>query len=78
MSLHSLGKRLWQRWVIIAKKIGDFQARFLLTLFYLLFVFPLGMIVRLFLDPLSLKKTSPAWTARPNSAPKLEDARKQF
>jgi hypothetical protein len=76
--LNSLGKRLWQRWVEIAKKIGDFQARLLLTLFYLVLVLPLGMIVRLFLDPLSLKKTSPEWTSRPNTAAKLEDARKQF
>ena len=38
-------KDLWQRWQKVAKKIGDFQARLILSLFYLLIVLPIGLIV---------------------------------
>ena len=76
--MSSLRQRLWQRWLVIAKRIGDFQARLLLSLFYLLIVLPLGLVVRLFLDPLNLKKSSPGWISRPNAASKMDDARKQF
>jgi hypothetical protein len=31
-------KELWQRWVKVAKIIGDFQARPMLSLFYLLLI----------------------------------------
>jgi hypothetical protein len=58
--------------------MGDVQARLLLSLFYVLIVFPLGLVVRLFLDPLNLKKSSPSWISRPNPAGKIDDARKQF
>jgi hypothetical protein len=76
--LKSKLKDLWQRWVKVSKKIGDFQARLLLSLFFLVMVLPLGMVVRLFSDPLGLKKTSPDWTSKQNSPPRLEDARRQF
>jgi hypothetical protein len=33
--LNSKLKELWQGWVRVSKKIGDFQARLLLSLFYL-------------------------------------------
>ena len=69
---------LWQRWQKVAKKIGDFQARLILSLFYFLIVFPIGLIARMFSDPLSLKKTAAHWDAKPSSPSRIEDARRQF
>jgi hypothetical protein len=70
--------QIWQRWVKVSKKLGDFQARLLLSLFYLVIVCPFGLILRVFADPLGLKKVPPDWTSKPGAAPRLEEARRQF
>jgi hypothetical protein len=49
-------KRLWEGWKRIAKKIGDFQARVILTLLYFVIIGPFALIVRWGADPLALKK----------------------
>jgi len=76
--LKSKLKVLWQAWLKVAKKIGDFQARLILSLFYLLFIIPVGLIARMFADPLGLKIDRAAWESKPSSTPRLEDARRQF
>lgn len=48
-------KRIWERWKKIAKKIGDFNARVILTIFYFILLAPLALVVRRS-DPLGLKK----------------------
>ena len=72
-------KRLWERWKRIAKTIGDFQARLILTVFYFIIVGPFALIVRRAADPLSLKKRGEqAWgvKAEPKDPP-LKRALKQ-
>ena len=72
-------RRLWQGWKRIAHKIGDFQARVLLTIFYFVIVSPFGLAVRTFSDPLALKaKTPRGWRPRASGAVALEQARRQF
>jgi hypothetical protein len=71
-------KELWQRWQKVAKKIGDFQARLILSLFYFIIVLPVGLIARVFADPLGLKKTAARWDAKQSSPARIEDARRQF
>jgi len=51
-------KRAWEGWKRIAHKIGNFQARVLLTIFYGVLVLPFGLAARLFSDPLRIKKNS--------------------
>ena len=59
-------KKLWERWKQIAKKIGDVQARVILTVVYFIIVGPFALILRLAADPLSLKKSAkPAWHEKP-------------
>lgn len=70
-------KRAWQGWKKIAHKIGNFQARVLLTVFYGVLVLPFGLAARLFSDPLRIKKTPTEWLDHPNEAYGLEWARKQ-
>jgi len=70
-------KRAWAAWKRIAHKIGNFQARVLLTIFYAVLVFPFGVATRLFADPLRIKRRPTAWLDHPNEAYDLEWARKQ-
>ncbi len=70
-------KNLWAIWKRIAHKIGDFQARVLLTLIYAVLVLPFGLAVRLFSDPLNLKKRPANWLDHPKDAIDLKGARRQ-
>ena len=76
--MNSKLKELWQGWTKIAKKIGDFQARLILTLFYFIFIIPIGLIARMFADPLAMKNSTVHWETRASSPTRLEDARRQF
>jgi hypothetical protein len=73
-------RRLWDRWKTIAQIIGDFQARFLLTLFYFVIIPPAALMIRAFSDPLQLKPPRGAsmWMPRASEPPSLDDARRQF
>jgi hypothetical protein len=73
-------RRLWHGWKRVGRKIGDFQARLLLTFFYFVLVSPFALIVRAASDPLALKSTTAAgWRGRPPAAPlTVEIARRQF
>jgi hypothetical protein len=70
-------KRAWLVWKKIAHKIGTFQVRVLLTVFYGVLVLPLGLATRLFSDPLRIKKTPTEWLDHPDEAYDLDWARKQ-
>jgi hypothetical protein len=73
-------KRLWQRWKRIAKAIGDFQARLILSVVYFIIVAPFALILRWAADPLSLKKgAGQAWRVKSESKdPPLKRAMNQF
>ena len=51
-------KVFWKKWQRVAKRIGDFQARLILTVFYFIIIGPFALIVRWGADPLSLKKNA--------------------
>lgn len=70
-------RNFWQRWLVIARAIGNFQARVILTLMYFSVVAPFGMSVSAFADPLHLRRPS-AWQARQASAADLSHLRQQF
>jgi len=73
-------KRLWERWRLIAKAIGDFQARLILSVFYFIIVGPFALILRWVGDPLSLKKgAEQAWRVKVEPKdPPLKRAMNQF
>jgi hypothetical protein len=70
-------KRAWETWKRIAHKIGNYQVRVLLTIFYAVIVLPFGLAVRLFSDPLRIKKAPARWLDHPNETYDLPWARKQ-
>jgi len=73
-------RRLWEAWKRVAHRIGDFQARVLLTVCYLVVVAPFALIVRLATDPLTLVPgSSGGWRIRPEtSVSPMAAARRQF
>ena len=48
----------WTGWKKVARKIGDFQARLILTIFYFVILGPISLVVRRS-DPLGIKQKSP-------------------
>jgi hypothetical protein len=73
-------RQLWERWKKIARKIGDFQARALMTVFYFLILGPISMVLRWRSDPLAIKATTPrGWkkTEQRDGIP-MEQSRRQF
>ena len=70
-------KRIWEAWKRIAHHIGNFQARLLLTILYAILVLPFGLAVRLFADPLRIKRRPATWLEHPESPATLEWARRQ-
>ena len=76
----TLARRAWERWKAVAKKIGNFQSRLILTLFYLLIVPPFALIVKVFKDPLRLRapKEGSYWLVRTTPHPTESTARRQF
>jgi hypothetical protein len=71
-------KRFWEAWKRLAHRIGDFQARALLTILYAVLVLPFGVAVRLFADPLRMKRRPADWLDRSDSPADLIFARKQW
>jgi len=73
-------RKLWEWWKRVARKIGDFNARVILTLFYFIFLAPFALAIRFLTDPLAIKnKSTPSWGIKSqNEESLLEQARKQF
>jgi hypothetical protein len=73
-------KELWAAWKRIARKIGDFQARILLTIFYFVLLAPFALIMRRTSDPLAMKTGAQrGWNVRQDASDySVEAVRKQF
>ena len=73
-------RSLWERWKDFSKKLGSFQSRSLLSLFYFLIVFPFALVVKFFADPLRIKhkNTQSHWLERKALHSGRDDFRKQF
>lgn len=70
-------KQTWQAWKRIAHRIGNLQARVLLTVFYAVLVLPFGLAVRLFSDPLRIKRCPTEWLNHPDETHDMQWARRQ-
>jgi len=73
-------KAIWTSWKIIGRKIGDFQARMFLAVFYFVILAPFALAVRWGSDPLAVKPgRAQEWQPRidEEGAP-MDRARRQF
>jgi hypothetical protein len=73
-------KAAWQRWTVIAHKIGNVQSRILLSVVYFVVVGPFAVVARLVSDPLRLARAAaPVWLGRaPAAGDPAVSARRQF
>jgi hypothetical protein len=76
----SLPRRIWNGWKRVARKIGDFQARVILSVFYFLVLAPFALVSRLSGDSLAARQAAAhGWIPKPARAGNpMEEASKQF
>ena len=68
---------IWKRWLRIARFIGDWIARVVLTVLYFTILLPFGIGVRIWGDPLMIKNyPNPKWLERNTHDRTLEDSRR--
>lgn len=73
----TIWQKIWAGWKRVGGFIGDFIGRLILTLFYFTLVLPFGLVMRIFRDPLTLRRDlHPAWQVRDDDDPTLENARR--
>jgi len=70
-------KRAWQAWKRLAHRVGNFQARILLTIFYGVLAMPFGFAVRLFSDRLRIKQRPTNWLHHPDNPSDFQWAKRQ-
>jgi len=70
-------KLFWKKWLPVSQKIGNFQARVILSAFYFILFLPLALIFKILSDPLQKKPTS-TWKDWEHKVDSLEEARKQY
>ena len=61
----------------MAHRIGNFQAHVLLSVLYAVALFPFGICVRLFADPLRTKEPPTSWLSRPQELTDMPWAHRQ-
>lgn len=69
----------WKLWKKIAHKIGVFQARLILTLFYFLILSPAGLLYTLFKDALKIKsRLNSSWINKFKQSESLAELHQQY
>lgn len=73
-------KRFWHGFNAVMKRVGNFQARVLLTVFYLVIAAPFGLGVRFTSDPLRLRRHQgqSGWVPRESRDATLEWGHRQY
>ena len=76
-------KELWKTWRLFSRKTGAFQSRVLLSLFYFIFLTPIGLIIKIFSDPLNINRpgrgaSGSFWLSRKAIKAEIDDFRRQF
>lgn len=69
---------IWNGYKSFARKIGIFQSKVILTVFYLLLT-PFGLFFAFFKDDLKIKKILPtSWIKKDKQAESMEDLLRQY
>lgn len=72
--------KLWQMWGNFSKRMGNFQSRIVLSLFFFTVVSPFALAVKMFSDPLRIKYrgNESHWLPKTRTEIRLEQFRRQF
>jgi hypothetical protein len=77
--LKAIARVAWERWQIISHINGEYVARFVTNLFYFTILVPFAIGVKLFTDPLDLRRTAAShWKEHKPVGATIDDARSQF
>ena len=81
MTIKTILKNVWKKWLAFSKAVGNFNLQVLMTIFYIVILMPLGIFFRFFSDPLNIKikrskKSNFSDWSHPNE--NLEEARRQY
>ena len=71
-------RKLWEGWKRVGHAIGNFQARVLLTVFYIVLIAPLGFLVRIFADPMRIRRPMEEWLQKEPQGTDMVTARRQW
>jgi len=71
-------RRLWEGWKRVGRVIGNFQARLMLTIFYIVLIAPLGLLVRVCADPMRIRHPRDKWLDRDPDGTGLIAAQRQW
>jgi hypothetical protein len=79
----SAPKRTWQAWAAFSRRMGSFQSRVLLSLFFFIIVTPFAVLLKAVSDPLRIKRrTADArasfWLAKREATLSGDEFRRQF
>jgi hypothetical protein len=71
---------LWSSWKGFSKRMGGFQSRIILSLFFFVFFSLFAMIAKILSDPLKIKEISvdTFWMNRKEPSTDIEEFRRQF
>ena len=69
--------RFFRVWMLFIRRLGDFQARILISVVWILMVLPLGLAARLVSDP-SNKRSKLGWQPRKEGMDPSQTSRRQF
>ena len=74
-----MARMLWKGVKVFLVKVGEFQARLVLRLFYMVVVAPTGLIMKLFIDPLRLQRQcGSGWKPKQLGESDSHHARRQY
>lgn len=80
MTSKNLVMNLWQSWKDFSKRMGSFQSRIILSMFFFLLVSPFALAVKIFSDPLRIKsqREDSHWLHKKEIKSDLGQFRRQF
>ena len=68
---------LWEKWKLIAEKIGNFQTNLIFSVLYYFLVVPISFVVNRFNDFLGINKF-PSWSDIEDNSETLNKLKDQF
>ena len=73
-------RKLWTSWKNFSKRMGSFQSRILLSLFFFLLVSPFALAMKILSDPLKIKEksTKSYWLQKTERKLDIEEFKRQF
>jgi len=77
---NNLLKRFWQSWRDFSLRMGEFQSRLILSLFFFTTVSPFALAVKMFSDPLHIRHqgNKSNWLPKMRTKINLEQFKRQF